>query len=133
MRRINPSKFRIAHRGTSREINSRIVLSLVRTHQPISRADLARTMSVSRAAVTLIVNDLLARKLIFEGATGETVRGRKPTFLYIDSRSRAVVAADIRASQTIPASGLPSRSASIRNVWLARMSAATTARLRESM
>jgi N-acetylglucosamine repressor len=100
MRRINPSRFRIATRGTSREINSRIVLNLVRSHQPISRADLARTMGVSRAAVTLIVNDLLARKLIFEGATGETVRGRKPTFLYIDSRRRAVIAADIRASQT---------------------------------
>jgi N-acetylglucosamine repressor len=100
MRRINPSRFRIATRGTSRDINSRIVLNLVRAHQPISRADLARTMGVSRAAVTLIVNDLLKRKLIFEGATGETVRGRKPTFLYIDSRRRAVIAADIRASQT---------------------------------
>ena len=100
MRRINPSRFRIATRGTSREINSQIVLNLVRAHQPISRADLARTMGVSRAAVTLIVNDLLQRRLIFEGATGEAIRGRKPTFLYIDSRRRAVVAADVRASQT---------------------------------
>ena len=100
MRRINPSRFRVATRGTSRAINSQIVLNLVRAHQPISRADLARTMGVGRGAVTLIVNDLLARKLIFEGATGETVRGRKPTFLYIDSRRRAVVAADIRASDT---------------------------------
>ena len=100
MRRINPSRFKVATRGTSRDINSRIVLNLVRAHQPISRADLARTMEVSRAAVTLIVNDLLARKLIFEGATGETERGRKPTFLYIDSRRRAVIAADIRASET---------------------------------
>jgi hypothetical protein len=49
--------------------------------------------------VSLIVNDLLERKLIFEGATGETLRGRKPTFLYIDSRRRTVVAADIRASE----------------------------------
>src|SRR5262245_59901830 len=57
-------------------------------------------MSVRRGVVTLIVNDLLKKKLIFVGATGETVRGRKPTFLYIDSRRRAVVAADIRASQT---------------------------------
>ena len=100
MRRINPSRFQVATRGTSREINSRIVLNLVRTRQPISRADLARTMGVSRAAVTLIVNDLLAEKLIFEGATGEAERGRKPTFLYIDSRRRAVIAADIRASET---------------------------------
>jgi predicted NBD/HSP70 family sugar kinase len=57
-------------------------------------------MGVRRGVVTLIVNDLLKRKLIFEGATGETVRGRKPTFLYIDSRRRVVAAADIRASQT---------------------------------
>ena len=100
MRRINPARFRIATRGTSRAINSQIVLNLVRAHQPISRADLARTMGVGRGAVTLIVNDLLKRRLIFEGATGEAVRGRKPTFLYIDSRRRAIVAADIRASET---------------------------------
>jgi N-acetylglucosamine repressor len=100
MRRINPSRFHVATRGTSREINSRIVLNLVRAHQPISRADLARTMGVSRAAVSLIVNDLLKQRLIVEGATGEAVRGRKPTFLYIDSRRRAVIAADIRASET---------------------------------
>jgi len=100
MRRINPARFRVATRGTSREINRSIVLNLVRAHQPISRADLARTMGVRRGAVSLIVNDLLRDKLIFEGATGEAVRGRKPTFLYIDSRRRAVVAADIRASET---------------------------------
>jgi len=100
MRRINPSRFKVATRGTSREINRSIVLNLVRARQPISRADLARAMDVRRGAVTLIVNDLLREGLIFEGATGETVRGRKPTFLYIDSRRRAVVAADIRASET---------------------------------
>src|SRR5262245_24645514 len=100
MRRINPSRFQVATRGTSREINSQIVLNLVRAHQPISRADLARTMGVSRGHVTLIVNDLLKRNLIFEGATGEAVRGRKPTFLFIDSRRSSVVAADIRASET---------------------------------
>jgi predicted NBD/HSP70 family sugar kinase len=100
MRTIDPSHFRVAKRGTSRAINSQIVLNLVRAHQPISRADLARLMGVSRGIVTLIVNDLLKSRLIFEGATGETVRGRKPTFLYIDSRRRAVIAADIRASET---------------------------------
>lgn len=100
MRRVNPSRFRVATRGTSREINRSIVLNLVRAHQPISRADLARLMEVRRGGVSLIVNDLLRDGLIFEGATGETERGRRPTFLYIDSRRRAVVAADIRASET---------------------------------
>lgn len=100
MRKIDPVRFRIATRGTSREINRRIVLNLVRTHQPISRADLARTMGVRRGTVSLIVNDLLKDGFVFEGAAGETIRGRRPTFLYIDSRRRAVAAVDIRASQT---------------------------------
>jgi predicted NBD/HSP70 family sugar kinase len=100
MRRINPARFQVATRSTGREINSRIVLNLVRAHQPISRADVARAMGVSRAAVTLIVNDLLGRKLVFEGAAGQTVRGRRPTFLYINARRRSVVAVDIRASET---------------------------------
>jgi predicted NBD/HSP70 family sugar kinase len=100
MRRLSPHRLQIATRGTAREINSQTVLSLVRMHQPISRADLARTMGVSRSAITLIVNGLLKRRAIFEGATGETIRGRKPTFLYIDSRRRAVIAADVRATET---------------------------------
>lgn len=100
MRKIDPIRFRIATRGTSREINRRIVLNLVRTHQPISRADLARTMGLRRGTVSLIVNDLLKDGVVFEGAAGETLRGRRPTFLYVDSRRRAVVAVDIRASLT---------------------------------
>ncbi len=100
MRKINPNNFHVATRGTSREINRQIALNLVRTHQPISRADLARIMGVRRGAVSLIVNDLLAEGLIFEGATGESHRGRKPTFLYIDSRERCVVAVDIRVTRT---------------------------------
>jgi predicted NBD/HSP70 family sugar kinase len=100
MRKIDPIRFHVATKGTSREINRQIALNLVRTHQPISRADLARAMGVRRGAVSLLVADLLREGLIYEGATGEAVRGRKPTFLYIDSRRRTVVAVDIRASQT---------------------------------
>jgi len=100
MRKINPHNFHVATRGTSREINRRIALNLVHTHQPISRADLARLMGVRRGAVSLIVNDLLGEGVIFEGSTGESHRGRKPTFLYIDTRQRCVVAVDIRVTGT---------------------------------
>lgn len=100
MRRIDPSTFRIATQGTSRDINRRIVLNLVRAQQPISRADLARVMGLRRGAVSVIVNELLAQKLIFEGATGGAGRGRRPTALYIDTRRRCIAAVDIRASRT---------------------------------
>jgi len=100
MRRINPNNFHVATRGTSRGINRQIALNLVRAHQPISRADLARKMGLRRGAVSLIVNDLLKDRLIFEGSTGESSRGRKPTFLYIDTRQRFVIAVDIRVTRT---------------------------------
>lgn len=101
MRKINPHDFKVARRGTSRKINRQIALNLIRTHQPISRADLARLMSVRRGVASLLVGELLEEGLIFEGAVGEAVgRGRRPTFLYIDSRQRCVVGVDIRASRT---------------------------------
>ena len=100
MRRIHPDRFTVARRGLPREINRQIVLSLVRAKQPVSRADLARLMGTHRAAVSLIVNNLIAEGLLFEGATGEAPRGRKPKFLYIDSRKRCVLAVDIRPTRT---------------------------------
>jgi predicted NBD/HSP70 family sugar kinase len=101
MRKINPHDFTVARRGTSREINRQIALNLIRAHQPISRADLARLMNVRRGVASLLVSELLSESLIFEGALGESVgRGRRPTFLYIDSRERCVVGVDIRASRT---------------------------------
>jgi N-acetylglucosamine repressor len=101
MRKINPHDFTVARRGTSREINRQIALNLVRAHQPISRADLARLMNVRRGVASLLVGELLTEGLIFEGAVGEAVgRGRRPTFLYIDSRQRCVIGVDVRASRT---------------------------------
>ena len=101
MRKINPHDFTVARRGTSREINRQIALNLIRAHQPVSRADLARLMNVRRGVASLLVSELLSESLIFEGAVGESVgRGRRPTFLYIDSRQRCVVGVDIRASRT---------------------------------
>ena len=91
---------RVARRGLPREINRQIALDHVRASQPLSRADLARLMGIRRGAVSLIVNDLIAEGLLFEGATGESARGRKPKFLYVDSRKRSVLAVDIRPTRT---------------------------------
>jgi predicted NBD/HSP70 family sugar kinase/biotin operon repressor len=100
VRRISPTEFRVARRGTSREINRQIALNLVRSKQPVSRAELARLMGMRRGAVTRLVDELLASGLVFEGAKGESRRGRKPTHLQIDTRRRCVVAVDVSASRT---------------------------------
>jgi len=100
MRPVHPQNLRVATRGTTREINRTIAFNLIRTKQPISRADLARLMGIRRGAASLLVNELIQDGVVFEGATGEARRGRKPTFLYIDSRKRCVVAVDIRPTRT---------------------------------
>ena len=100
MRRIDPTRFHVARRGTSRRINRQIALTLISSHQPISRADLARRMKMRRGAVGLLVQELLNDRQIVEGTTGQAARGRKPTLLYINTRQRSSVAVDIRASCT---------------------------------
>ncbi|MEW5927397.1 MAG: ROK family protein [Gemmatimonadota bacterium] len=100
MRKINTRSFHLATRSTAREVNRQIVLNLVREHQPISRADLARRMGVARGSVTPLVKELLADGLIYEGSIAETSRGRKPTLLYVRTRDRLAVGIDVRFSRT---------------------------------
>ena len=100
MRKINTRDFRVATRTTSRDINRRIALNLIREHQPISRADLARRMNVTRGIVSVLVQELMDQDVIYEGVTGETLRGRKPTFLHIRTHDRLAIAVDVRFSKT---------------------------------
>ena len=100
MRKINTRNFKRATRTTAREVNRQILLNLVREHQPISRADLARMMTVGRGMVTELVNSLIAEGVIYEGATAAAPRGRRPTLLHIRSGDRLVVGIDLRFSRT---------------------------------
>ena len=100
MRKINTRSFVRATRSTPREINRQILLNLVREHQPISRADLARRMRVGRGMITALVTELLADGSIYEGSTISAPRGRKPMMLYVRTHDRLVVAVDVRFSLT---------------------------------
>jgi len=100
MRKINSRDFRVATRSTSREINRRIALTVIHEHQPISRAELARRMKVTRGVAGVLVQELIDQDLIYEGATGEAAFGRKPTLLHIKTHDRLAVAVDIRFSKT---------------------------------
>jgi predicted NBD/HSP70 family sugar kinase len=100
VRRINTLSFRRATRSTSREINRQIVLNLVREHEPISRAELARRMKVGRGVVTSLVGQLIADGAVYEGATVDAPRGRRPTMLYVRTRDRLAIAIDVRLTRT---------------------------------
>lgn len=100
MRKIDTSSFVRATRTTTRDINRRILLNLVREHQPISRADLARRMQIGRGVITSLVDELLGDGSIYEGATVAAPRGRKPMMLHVRTHDRLAIAIDVRFSRT---------------------------------
>lgn len=100
MRKINTVQFRRATRSTPREINRKIVLNLVREHQPLSRADLARRMHVGRGMITQLVEGLIQDGVLFEGAVANAPRGRKPTLLHVRTRDQYAIAVDVRFART---------------------------------
>jgi predicted NBD/HSP70 family sugar kinase len=60
--------------------NRRIVLNLIRKN-PVSRADLAKRTGLTRAAVSLIVDELIQDRIVVEVGPGESSSGRKPILL----------------------------------------------------
>src|SRR6516165_1015096 len=95
---IDLERIQAASSEVVRDINRRIVLNLIRTRQPISRADLARVSGLQRSTISLIVEELLHENWIIEGPTGRLPRGRRPTFLRLNE-DRVIVGVDIRPTQ----------------------------------
>jgi len=102
MRKINTRDFHLATRSTPREVNRQIVLNLIREHQPISRADLARRMDVARGALTEIVRELVAAGMVYESGADRDVRGpgRRGTLLRMQTHGRLALAVDVRPERT---------------------------------
>jgi len=63
-----------------REVKRGIVLNLIRTRQPISRADLARLSGLQRSTISLIVEQLVEERWVAEGPMGVGLALRRPEF-----------------------------------------------------
>jgi len=95
----SPAQQQTASSEVIRDINRRIVLNLIRTRQPISRADLARASGMQRSTISLIVEELIDGTWVLEGPTGRLPRGRRPTYLRLNDE-RAIIGVYIRPTQT---------------------------------
>ena len=100
VRRNFTNDYQVASSETARDINRRIVLNLVRKHQPISRASLARRSGMQRSTVSAITEQLISERWVVEGATGHLPRGRKPTFLHLNSDRAGIIGVDIQPMST---------------------------------
>jgi len=100
MRKIDLTSFQVATSETARDINRRIVLNLIRTHQPISRADLARQSGLQRSTVSAITEQLIDERWVTEGANGRTPRGRRPRFLHLNKERVGIIGINVRPART---------------------------------
>lgn len=100
MRKINLQNIQVASSETARDINRRVVLNLVRSRQPVSRADIARISGLQRSTVSAITENLIADGWLIADQMGRLPRGRRPTFLRLNT-DRSIIGIDIRPTKTI--------------------------------
>src|ERR1700742_4815105 len=100
MRKIDLTNFRVATSETAPHINRRIVLNLIRSHHPISRADLARHSGLQRSTVSVITEQLIKERWVTEGASGHVPRGRRPRFLHLNKERVGIIGINIRPAMT---------------------------------
>ena len=89
-----------------RNFNKHSVVDLIRfARKGVSRADLAEEMGLTRAAVTVIVNDLITNGIILETESRTTSSGRPPVVLEINPKRGLVAAIDMGATHLSVALG----------------------------
>ena len=79
-----------------RDMNRALVLEAIANHPPLSRADLAKMLHLTKATVSTIVQELLDRQLVIElGSAEKTSMGRKPILLTFNNRCGSIIAVDL--------------------------------------
>ncbi len=90
-----PSPFDYYYRNT----NKRLILDMIRfSAGGITRAEIARQMGLTRAAITAIVNDILDEKLVRETEHSPIRGGRRPILLEVNPERGYVSGIDIGAT-----------------------------------
>ncbi|NMA96360.1 MAG: ROK family transcriptional regulator, partial [Clostridiales bacterium] len=79
-----------------KESNLSLILKLIDSHEPISRAELAQMTKLSPTTVSSLIEELIEEGLVIETGEGKSeTSGRKPIMLTIKSDGRYVICIDI--------------------------------------
>ena len=100
MRLTKRQDLKIVDINDIRNINQTVLLHLIRERQPISRVDIARITGLRPGTISSIVNRLIRKGVIFEGAEGPSSGGRKPTYLNINAENAYILGIDIGVRDT---------------------------------
>ncbi|MEH7254891.1 ROK family transcriptional regulator [Neobacillus niacini] len=77
--------------------NKKMVLQCIKNSQPISRAEIAEKLHFSKPTVSLLVDELVKEKWVYEKGIGESSSqgGRRPIHLYFNEKVAYVIGVDI--------------------------------------
>ena len=91
----------------AREINRALILHLLRQHDSIPRAEIARHLKLSKVTVSTIVSGLLKNEHVVELGEGAALEkgGRRPIMLSLNIFSKYVIGVDIGTTNTVAAVG----------------------------
>jgi glucokinase-like ROK family protein len=98
--------FRTGDPELLREINRSLILSYLRHHEEVSRAEIARKLNLSRATVSNVINDLIVNKIVTETGSGDSALetgGRPPVILTINKLDKFVIGVDLGTTNTVAA------------------------------
>lgn len=83
-----------------REMNRKLVLESIINDGPISRADIAKQLGLTKATISTIVQELIDSQLVEEIGSSDTSFGRKPILLEFCRQNGYVLALDLGVSTT---------------------------------
>ncbi|MCX6620936.1 MAG: winged helix-turn-helix domain-containing protein, partial [Acidobacteria bacterium] len=86
----NSARTRVVRPTQVRELNSAVVLQLLRRHERLSRAELSRFSGLSEGTVSRIIAELLERRLVVEDGAENSTGGRPATRLQLSPDLLAV-------------------------------------------
>ncbi|MGA9225673.1 MAG: ROK family transcriptional regulator [Mesobacillus sp.] len=78
-------------------LNKKRVLQCIQENSPISRAEIAVKINISKPTVSILVDELIQEKWIFEKGIGESTSqgGRRPIQLYFNEKAAYIIGTDI--------------------------------------
>lgn len=87
-----------AGRQDTKRRNLRTILRVVASEGATSRAEVARTTSLTRATVSTLVGDLIEDGLVIEVGHGKSDGGKPPTLIAVNRSGRDLIVADLSTS-----------------------------------
>ena len=80
-----------------RDMNTQLVLNTIMSQGPISRANIASELGLTKATISAIVQTLIDRFLVLEVGSHETKKGRRPILLELNKDCGYVISIDLSA------------------------------------